>query len=270
MKVNRLMDGEYVEPYAGGAGIALELLFHEYVTHIHINDLSRPVYAFWRSVLFHTDELCKLIRDTPRSVESWDAQKNILANEKDNDDLAVGFATFFLNRTNRSGILNAGIIGGRDQTGRWKIDARYNAPELEARVQAIGRMKKRITLTRLDALTFLERGVKRWPKKTLIYLDPPYYMKGQDLYLDYYKPEDHDQVAHFVQTKITEQSWIVSYDNVPEIRSLYEKCASITYNIGYSARSARQGTEVMFFCDGMEIPPLSGAVSSVEPVQLLL
>jgi hypothetical protein len=117
MKANRLLDGEYVEPYAGGAAIALELLFHEYVSRIHINDISRPVWAFWRSVLEHTDALCRMIRDTPRNVETWDTQKKILLNERDFDILSVGFATFFLNRTNRSCILNAGIIGGRDQTG---------------------------------------------------------------------------------------------------------------------------------------------------------
>jgi DNA adenine methylase len=127
MKTNRLLDGEYVEPYAGGAAIALELLFHEYVSRIHINDLSRLVYAFWLSVLEHTDEFCQLVRDTPRTVDAWDKQKKVLANEADHDALAVGFATFFLNRTNRSGILNGGIIGGRAQTGLWKINARYNA-----------------------------------------------------------------------------------------------------------------------------------------------
>ena len=65
MKENRLLDGEYVEPYAGGAAIALELLFHEYVSAMHINDVSVPVHAFWKSVLKHTEELAKLIIDTP-------------------------------------------------------------------------------------------------------------------------------------------------------------------------------------------------------------
>lgn len=178
MKANRLLDGEYVEPYAGGAAIALELLFHEYVSRIHINDLSRPIYTFWRSVLEHTDELCRMIQDTPRTVEAWDAQKKILTNEADYETVPVGFATFFLNRTNRSGILNGGIIGGRDQTGPWKIDARFNTEELIARIEGIAKMRSRMSLTRSDAIKFLRSGVKRWPKKTLIYLDPPVLRKG--------------------------------------------------------------------------------------------
>jgi DNA adenine methylase len=264
MKVNRLLDGEYVEPYAGGAGIALELLFHEYVSRIHINDVSRPVHAFWRAVLNHTDDLCRLVIDTPLTVKVWDKQKRILDNAPDHDDLALGFATFFLNRTNRSGILNGGIIGGRDQTGPWKIDARYNAPELVHRIESIARMKGRINLTRQDALRFLKSGVIRWPEKTLIYLDPPYYVKGRDLYYDFYEPKDHARVAEFVRTSIKLQRWVVSYDNEPAIRELYKGSPYIVYDIGYTARSSRQGSEVMFFWNGSKVPSIIGSITLTE------
>src|SRR6202050_3219744 len=173
LKENRLLDGEYVEPYAGGAAIALELLFHEYVSRSHINDVSKPVHAFWKSVLQHTDEFCGLVIDTRRTVQEWDRQKQVFNRPSEHDDVSLGFATFFLNRTNRSGILNGGIIGGRDQSGPWKIDARYNAKELAHRIVTIARMSQRIRLTRQDALKFLKNGVTRWPEKTLIYLDPP-------------------------------------------------------------------------------------------------
>lgn len=261
MKVNHLLDGEYVEPYAGGAAIALELLFQEYVQRIHINDLSRPVHAFWKSALHQTEELCQLVGDTPLTVEAWDIQKGVLSSQAEHDDLAVGFATFFLNRTNRSGILNAGIIGGRDQTGPWKIDARYNPSELIHRIRAIARMRERIRLTRQDALQFLKAGIRRWPQKTLIYLDPPYYVKGRDLYYNFYQHNDHKGLSQFVRQKILHQRWIVSYDNVPPIHDLYSGRPYVIYDIGYTARSARRGDEVMFFCDGLKIPPLVGAIN---------
>ncbi len=262
LKANSLLDGEYVEPYAGGAAIALELLLHEYVTRIHINDMSRPIYAFWRSVLGYTDEICGLIRDVPLTIKEWDAQKAVLSHPDDHDDLALGFATFYLNRTNRSGILNGGIIGGRDQTGPWKIDARFNGPELIARITAIARMRNRISLTGKDALKFLTAGSKKWPEKTLIYLDPPYYVKGRELYHDFYQPGDHDAVAQFVVGGNLRQRWIVSYDNVKEIRALYASVRHVTYDIGYSARSARTGSEVMFFAEGLKIPPKVGLVKT--------
>jgi DNA adenine methylase len=264
MEKNQLLDGEYVEPYAGGAAIALELLFHEYVSRVHINDVSRPVHAFWKAVLDHTDALCKLVRDTPLTVKAWDKQRRIMEQPKEHDALGLGFATFFLNRTNRSGILNGGIIGGRDQTGPWKIDARYNAPELVNRIQSIASMKGQIKLTRQDALKFLKSRVEKWPEKTLIYLDPPYYLKGRDLYYDFYNPEDHASVAEFVQTSITKQKWIVSYDNALAIRKLYKGSPHIVYDIGYSARSASQGSEIMFFGEGIRVPPLVGSITLTE------
>jgi DNA adenine methylase len=266
IKSNGLLDGEYVEPYAGGAAVALELLFHEYVSRIHINDLSRPIFAFWQSVLQHPEHLCKLIKDTPLNMRAWDKQKKIFTNANGHDDIALGFATFFLNRTNRSGILNGGAIGGRDQQGHWKIDARFNRNELIGRIGAIAKMKNRIRLTSMDALDFLEGGVATWPQKTLIYLDPPYYAKGRDLYYDYYQHDDHVRVERYVAERMSTKNWIVSYDNVPTIRSLYKTYQQTVYRIGYSARESRQGSEAMFFSDTLKMPPLEGPLSLIRRV----
>lgn len=258
LKENRLLDGEYVEPYAGGAAIAMELLFHDYVSHVHINDLSRPVFTFWDSVLNDTERLCRLVRDTPLSMDAWDRQKCTFAAADKADNLALGFATFYLNRTNRSGILNGGAIGGRNQTGAWKIDARFNREELVYRIESIAKLNKRISLTGMDAIAFLKSGMLQWPRNTLIYLDPPYYVNGRELYYDYYTHEDHQRVAEFVTTGLKSRQWIVSYDNEPPIRAMYAGCQRLAYNLGYSARDARQGAEVIFFSETMRVPSLVG------------
>ena len=257
IEANSLHDGEYAEPYAGGAAIALELLLQEYVTKIHINDISRPVYSFWKSVVDHTDELVRLVRDTPLTVRSWDRQKNIVRHQSEHDDLRLGFATFFLNRTNRSGILGGGIIGGRDQTGPWKIDARFNAPELTRRIEAVARLRRRISLSQEDAYGFLSARQKSLPKNSLIYLDPPYYVKGKDLYEDYYTHGDHLRIAEFVTTKVLRQRWIVSYDNVRPVRRMYAGCQRLVYKVNYSAREATEGSEVMFLDERLQIPRLT-------------
>lgn len=261
---NGLHDGTYVEPYAGGAAIALELLFHEYVSEIYINDISRPIYAFWKSTLDHTEELLRSIHDTPLTVQAWDKQKRVLTHQADQDDLSLGFSVFFLNRTNRSGILNGGIIGGRDQTGPWKIDARYNKRELSFRIESIAKLRRRIHLSQMDALTFLCSNKSKWSDSTLIYLDPPYYRKGKDLYLDYYSHGDHEEVASTITKKIRRQKWMVSYDDAKPIRHLYSSYRHLAYKIGYSAREARAGREVMFFCDHLQIPPPSGAMRAIK------
>lgn len=264
---NKLYDGEYVEPYAGGAAIGLELLFQEYVEKIHINDLSQPVYSFWKSVLNDTDELCRLVKNTRLSVASWDRQKRIFANPRDHSYIELGFATFFLNRTNRSGILNGGVIGGRNQSGPWKIDARYNADELIFRIESIAKMRRKIKLTRSDALALLQFGLPTWPKKTLIYLDPPYYEQGRELYYDFYKPDDHAALAKFVDAKMQNKFWIVSYDNVSPIKKLYSGFRRVVYNVGYTAREMRTGKEIMFFSPKLIIPDLVGPVQQIGKVR---
>ena len=266
IKANKLFDGEYVEPYAGGAAIALELMFQEYVSKVHINDLSGPVYSFWKAVLYDTEELCRLVKNTKRTVASWDRQKRIFSNPKDHSYIEVGFATFFLNRTNRSGILNGGIIGGRDQTGPWKIDARYNADELIFRIESIAKMRKRIKVTRSDALKLLRHGLPKWGNKTLIYLDPPYFERGRELYYDYYEPEDHEQLAEFIGTEMQDRSWIVSYDNVAPIKKLYSDFRRVVYNVGYTARESRIGKEVMFFSPMLNVPELVGPIQQLGKI----
>jgi len=54
-------DIQYVEPCAGGASIALALLFEEYASTVHVNDLSRLVYAIWHEVLNNTEAFCTKI-----------------------------------------------------------------------------------------------------------------------------------------------------------------------------------------------------------------
>lgn len=250
---NSLVDGEYVEPYAGGAAVALELLLHEYVRKIHINDISSGVAAFWRSVLDNTDALCAAIAGAKLTMDEWNKQREIQRHPAEHGDLELGFSTFFLNRTNRSGILSAGVIGGKKQDGAWKMDARFNASDLIQRIHTIARIRNRIAFSQQDAMEFLDRVAPSLPAKSLIYLDPPYYVKGSDLYLHHYCHDDHVKIAKRVG-RLKSKNWIVSYDNAPEVQSMYSKFQSIVYGLSYSAQERYQGSEAMFFSDNLKIP----------------
>jgi DNA adenine methylase len=250
---NNLIGGHYVEPYAGGAGIAINLLFHGYVSCIHLNDLNQSVHAFWYSVLNQPDELCKAIYDVDVSMDEWHRQKAVLTNPSGHSLLALGFSTFFLNRTNRSGILKGGVIGGKNQDGHWKLDARFNKIDLINRIERIALHGTKIRLYNFDAVNFIESIVPTLPKKSLIYLDPPYYVKGKGLYQDHYIHEDHVGIAKLVKNGI-KRPWIVSYDYAPEILDIYKGVKNITYGISYSAQDRYRGAEVMFFSDRLEIP----------------
>lgn len=263
VRSNGLSDGRYVEPYAGGAAVAWELLLTGVVRRVSINDISLPVFAFWHSVLNSTDKLCRLIHDCSLTIEERDGQKEVFRRANEADHLSLGFSFFFLNRTNRSGILNGGVIGGRDQTGKWKIDARFNKPDLISRIEKIASLRARIELTNLDAVKFIEANAKRFSKRTLLYIDPPYFDKGRFLYHDAYRAEDHGTVAESVK-KLSGLNWVVSYDDVRPIHDLYASAPWIQYTLNYSARNVTRGREVMFFSKNLIVPDVPSPLHEVD------
>ena len=249
---NNLLDGVYIEPYVGGASVALSLLFNEYVSRIIINDKDRSIYAFWYSVLFDTENLCRLIHDTPITMNSWYQQKDIQKNKETVELLDLGFSTFFMNRTNRSGILNAGVIGGNSQTGNYKIDARFKKDDLIRRIYRIAKYSGRISLYNEDAVLLTQQLIETLPEKSIFYFDPPYYVKGKGLYLNYYNDEDHRNIANMI-SQIINSKWIVTYDSVSFIMELYNNFRQQKFELNYSASNSGKGQEVMIFSNNIKI-----------------
>jgi DNA adenine methylase len=259
-EANSLCGGVYVEPYAGGASVALSLLIDGYVSKVIINDIDFNIYAFWYSVINKTEDLCNLIRYTPVDVKTWEFQRKIQKERDNHDLLELGFSTFFLNRSNHSGILDGGIIGGRLQSGKWKIDARFNKNELISRIQRISKYKEKIELFNLDAMLFIEQVISELPEKAFIYFDPPYFKKGKALYLNFYKDDDHMAVAEKI-CKISIQKWAVTYDNVNSIKEIYSPYRQIEYVLNYSALTPYKGEEIMIFSDNLKIPDIPVIIS---------
>jgi len=254
-KGNCLNGGHYVEPYAGGASIALSLLINEYASVAHINDFDYSVFCFWDSIINKPDKFCKKIWDTSITVDEWKRQKYIQNHKQEFDSLEVGFSTLFLNRTNRSGILKGGIIGGLEQHGQWKIDARFNKTDLAKRIKRVSLYKNRIKLYNQDAVGLIPQIAAELPSNSLIYFDPPYYKKGRDLYINFYKHEDHEKIFNVING-LGDIKWIVSYDNVKPIRDLYAKFRQTTFDINYHAGNASKGSEVFVFSDTLWVPEI--------------
>ncbi len=251
IKHNGLSGGSYAEPYAGGAGVAIYLLLFGHVKDIYINDLDYSVYAFWYSLKHQPEQLCRRIWDTPVTIESWATQKEIQLHKADYAILDVGFSTFFLNRTNRSGILKGGIIGGKNQDGIYQLDCRYNKPKLIERIERIVAYNEHIHVSNLDAMEFLTENSQVFNSKTLVYLDPPYYQKGQQLYINYYTHDDHLRLKEYVSQ--LGGNWIITYDDAPEITEMYKGFQKAPISISYFAAVKRRGTEVMFHSHDLKI-----------------
>jgi len=253
MQLNGLEGGHYAEPYAGGAGVALDLLYSGVASHVHINDYDEAVHAFWESATRHPEELMRLVRDTPVTMDQWYHWRSMLRGERQGSLVERGFATLFLNRTNRSGILKAGVIGGKAQDGAYRLDARYKTAQILERLERIARHANRILVYREDASAFLKRCANQLPSRSLIYLDPPYYVKGQELYRNYYEHEDHVRIAELICSARFPHSWVVSYDAVDEIQQMYRLARSVRYGLHYTAQSRYVGSEIMFFSRDLDL-----------------
>ena len=239
----------YIEPYAGGAGVAINLLLNGDVKKIMINDYDRAIYAFWYSVLYHTEELIFKIEKTEVCIEEWYRQKEIQNYKQETEDLLeLGFSTLFLNRVNHSGIIKGGVVGGKNQDGNYKMDCRFNKNSIIKRIRAIARNRSRIKIYNLDAEVFIKKSISK-TKKSFTFFDPPYYEKGPGLYTNFYRHEDHLSLAKTIEQYMTDKKWIVTYDNHPAIGEIYSRYDSHFYYLSYSITKPTKGIEYIFFSD---------------------
>ena len=249
LRCNNMLGETYMEPFAGGAGLALKLLLNNDVKRIIINDYDTAIYSFWHSILYETDAFCELINTTPVTTEEWKKQREIYMNHNGDISLDVGFSTFFLNRTNVSGVIKGGIIGGQEQQGVYKIDARYNGQNL---IRNIAEKRDQIVLLNQDAKELLQPQQLRRYYKTFINLDPPYVKKGAQLYKNAFTEADHRELSELISN--CNRKWIVTYDICPFVADLYRDFRSSYLDVTYSVRMSKKAQEYIFFSDNLELP----------------
>ena len=237
--------GTYVEPFAGGAGIALELLEKGIVNDIVINDLDKGIYSFWRAILTETDRFVNDIRNIELTIDEWNRQKKIVENCS-RYSYELGFATFYLNRTNRSGIIKGGVIGGTEQAGNWRMDARFNREDLVERIVKVASRKKHIHLYNKDANSFIQNYLPKYQQNAFVYFDPPYFEKGKQLYLKFFSYDDHVRLERMINTQVN-CDWVITYDDVQEIADIYQNHILRRFDLNYSAAVKRKASEIIIF-----------------------
>ena len=256
---NRLVGKYYYEPFAGGAGVGLGLLSLDVVAEIFLNDADYHIYSFWLALLKHNQRFVDQVEYVPLTIDEWNKQKEVYDNYKKHSCFDVGFSAFYLNRCNRSGILvGAGPIGGRQQCGEWKLDARFNKQNLIKRIMDVQNLRKRIHISNDDAIKFLKtklpQGDKR--KNILVYLDPPYVGVGSKLYLNSYEERDHKNLARYLISQ-KYLKWIVTYGDSDLIRQFYPNYRRWVLQLNYSLQVKQKGREILIVSESIQMPDIT-------------
>jgi DNA adenine methylase len=253
---NSLQLPYYAEPYCGGAGSAINLLLANKVEKLLLNDADKAIYSFWYSIKHQFNAFLELFDNVAVTLEEWHLQKKIYDECKHHinvDFLSLGFATFFLNRCNRSGILTAGPIGGNSiisqENANYKIDARFKKHNLREKLINLNRISEKVEIYNLDAINFIRFIINKQPiedqLKTFVYLDPPYYSQGSSLYLNNYSNKDHEELFEFLKSSDNLFKWLLSYDNVSSIKHLYKEFDTYSFYLNYSAQNNKLGSELL-------------------------
>ena len=252
LEANDLIGETYIEPLAGGAGLALKLLQKHDVKRIVLNDLDRAIYSFWWSVINNTDEMCRFVRDVSLDLDEWNRQRNVYTNQDQYDDLTLGKATYYLNRTNISGVISGGVIGGQNQNGNYLMDARFHRKNLIKRIEEIGGLSSKIDIYNLDVFDFIQPSIMRKYYKVLINFDPPYVEKGGQLYKNSFNEKEHTDLRNAI--KKCKRKWIVTYDICELTRQLYCDYRTDFIDINYSVNRSRKAKELIVFSDNLILP----------------
>ena len=251
---NNLLNCTYMEPFSGGAGLALKLLMNNDVSRIVINDFDYAIYAFWHNVLYDTNRFCNDIECITVDLKEWEKQKEIYNNQNNYSMYEIGLATFFLNRTNRSGIIKGGPIGGRKQEGKYKINCRFNKKILIEKIKKIASYRNRIKLFKYDVNDFIKRVIMRQKDENFfVYFDPPYIKKGPELYKNHFNLEEHKYLSINIKEKLYGKNWIVTYDKNQLVQKLYENFCIVEFDLKYSGGKNKKGNELMILSNNLTI-----------------
>lgn len=238
----------YIEPFAGGFGIALNLLFSNQVEKVVMNDYDPSIFAVWNAVLNDTSHIVDFIDNVNVTIDEWNRQKEIYqATKSDPFSIKNACATLFLNRTNVSGIIKGGPIGGKSQNGKYRLDCRFNKKDLRKKILRIAEQKDRIILNNLDAKEFIQTKIPQYsPESTFIFFDPPYYNQGKNLYMSFPNKDEHKYLAKSI-VSMSNYKWITTYDAEDEIFRLYNPYVkSFKYSLRYSANQKKIAEEYLF------------------------
>lgn len=244
----------WIEPFAGGAGAALDLLTRDVVDEAWLIDAHPALAAFWGTVIDDGERLAAVVAATVPTMQLWEQSREVLeAGDVGTFDLA--YAAFVINRCSRSGIVapRSGPMGGRHQTGRYTIASRFNGPPLADRILHVHSLRSRLRVHHGDGIGYIEQlndsGIV---DEVVLFVDPPYIREGNRLYANGLDPAAHQRLSAALHA--TEARWLLTYDNHCDVQDvLYPDHRVVPFNIRNTANRARLATELAVLSNNLQV-----------------
>jgi DNA adenine methylase len=261
LEANLLSGVEFYEPFAGSAGVGLNLLQQGFVSRLALIELDPLMGAFWIAATQYNDDLRRLIENCTVDLETWKKMRRLSERFKNVSTslseprkiVAAGFAALFLNRTSFSGLLNSGPIGGFSQSSAYGLGCRFNKRRLDEQLENIGRVASRISIVHGCGLAFMRDRRRNFERShNFFYVDPPYFSQGRRLYRSWFSSEQHRELASILSG--SRFPWLLSYDRCEQTEELYRENNIAHVRFMYSAKVRRPEKEIMIASDDLVYP----------------
>lgn len=247
IRLNGLHGCVFVEPFCGGASASIALLESGIVEYIAINDADPLIAHLWDIVFSvkHSDWLAEQVMTVPLTIDEWRKQKSL----KPTSPREAALKCLYLNRTSFNGIIHkSGPLGGWGQTKR-TVGVRFNREKLALRIRELSELRNRVhVVSNNNWDSFCDRMLP--VNKSFFYLDPPYYHKADALYGYYFDNAEHIRLQNYLTA--FKSPWMLSYDDAPEIRALYQgrslkaRIIDSTYSTHPMGGASHIGREVLY------------------------
>jgi DNA adenine methylase len=212
-----------------------------------INDKDVGIFSLWNAVINNPEELKELVNSFKPSIQAFDDYKQFFLDNPTpttiSEIVECGFRKLAIHQISYSGlgVKSGGPLGGRNQDANTKypIDCRWSPSNICKKIDLIHKqfisVDARVTNSDFAAM------ITDTSRPAFIYLDPPYYMKGGDLYQHAFTEDDHRRMADLL--RVCPHPWVLSYDDCPEIRDLYSWARIEAFDAKYTIQQTKVETD---------------------------
>lgn len=236
----KLKPAEFIEPFAGGGIVGLNVAFRRLAEHVTLVELDEEVAAVWQTIIYgDAKRLTDRIATFDLTLDS--IKKELSENPRSLEEKA--FQTILRNRVNRGGILAPGAGMLRYGENGKGIKSRWYPETLNKRILRVAKMREHITFIKGDGLEVLRRSANR--ADVVFFIDPPYTAGSKQAGRRLYTHHELDHEELFRVTSTLAGDFLMTYSDAERVRELAQQHNFDTQEIAMKSNHHVKMTELL-------------------------